>query len=80
MDQFRLAQENARLDQARAEYRKALTAEREAGQPPVPSDGVKQATDEYDQALDAFIKFIVKEHDKSAAVQVEGYRSNRPIR
>jgi len=26
---------------------------------------------EYDQALDAFIKFIVKEYDKSAAVQVE---------
>jgi hypothetical protein len=60
------------IPQARAEYRKALIAEREAGQSPVPSDWVTQATAEYDQALDAFIKFIVKEYDKSAAVQTEG--------
>jgi lipopolysaccharide biosynthesis regulator YciM len=70
MDHLRLAEVNARLDRARVEYTKALTAEREAGRPLVTDDRVKLAALEYDQAIDAFIKFIVKEHDAPAVAEV----------
>jgi hypothetical protein len=66
MDPFRLADVNARLDHARDEYTKALIAERKAGQSPVQNDRVKLASVEYDQALDAFIQFMVKGHDPLA--------------
>ena len=63
MDHFRLAEVNGRLDRARAEYRRALTVEHQA----VQGDRVKLATAEYDQALDAFIKFIVDQHHSLAS-------------
>jgi uncharacterized protein YukE len=63
MDHLRLEEVNDRLDRARTEYRRALTVEHQA----VQSDKIKLATDEYDQALDAFIKFIVQQHDALAA-------------
>jgi hypothetical protein len=63
MDHFRLAAVNDRLDRARTEYRRALTVEHQA----VQSDKVELAHAEYDQALDAFIKFIIKQHDALAS-------------
>jgi hypothetical protein len=63
MDHFRLAEVNDRLDRARAEYRKALIVEHQA----VQSDRVELTHTEYDQALDDFIKFIIKQHDSLAS-------------
>ena len=63
----KLAEVNAQLDRARCEYREAMTAEREAKQLRKPvqraRDRVKLASANYDLALDAFIKFLVKRPD-----------------
>jgi exonuclease VII small subunit len=62
----KLEEVNARLDRARFEYREAIAAEHEAKQLRKPIQGaherVRLATTKYDQALDAFIKFLVRKH------------------
>jgi hypothetical protein len=63
MDHFGLAAVNDRLDRARAEYRRALIVEHQA----VRSERAELAHAEYDQALDEFIKFIIKQHDALAS-------------
>jgi len=61
-----LAEVNARLDRARFEYREAMAAAHEAEQLRKPVQraqaGVRLATANYDQALAAFIKFLVRKH------------------